>query len=242
MLIWPSKDPDEVLDYQVDWSARLGDDTIAASVFTLEQAAGLAIDSQSNAATTATVWLSGGTNGGTGWLLNRITTAGGRTFDEVIQVAIVSSAGAPNPVPPYGRPSPANLKAKYPAFANVSDATIQAYLDDAPVDDSWLESDYAKAIMLWAAHTMTANGIGVTEIEGYAASGLSRLKSGTLDVSFKDSASSADSQWSGSKYGAQFYVLLRVNKGGPRVVGGARGPACSPLPRGIVAGIYPWAC
>lgn len=225
MLIWPSKDPDEVLDYQVDWSARLGGDTIATSVFTLEQAAGLAIDSQSNAAKTATVWLSGGTNGVTGWLLNRITTAGGRTFDEVIQLAIVSSAGAPNPVPPYGRPSPANLKAKYPAFASVPDATIQMYLDDAPVDDNWLESDYAKAIMLWAAHTMTVNGIGVTEIEGYAASGLSRLKSGTLDVAFKESASSADGQWSGSKYGPQFYVLLRANKGGPRVIQAA-GAGC----------------
>lgn len=221
MLIWPSKDPDEVLDYQVDWSERLGDDTIVTSAFTLEQAAGLTIDSQSNATKTATVWLSGGTNGDTGWLLNRITTAGGRTFDEVIQVAIVSSAGAPAPVPPYGKPTPANFKAKYPAFAAVPDATIQAYLNDAPVDESWLESDYAKAIMLWAAHAMTVNGIGVTEIEGYAASGLSRLKSGTLDVSFKDSASSADGQWSGSKYGPQFYALLRANRGGPRVIGGA---------------------
>lgn len=125
----------------------------------------------------------------------------------------------------YVRPAPAELKAKYPAFAAVADATIQAYLDDAPVDDSWLESDYAKAIMLWAAHTMTVNGIGVTEIEGYAASGLSRLKSGTLDVSFKESASSADGQWSGSKYGPQFYVLLRVNKGGPRVIQAA-GAGC----------------
>lgn len=222
MLIWPSKDPDEILDYQVDWTARLGDDTIATSVFTLEQDAGLTIDSQSNAAKTATVWLSGGTNGETGWLLNRITTAGGRTFDEVIQVAIVSSAGAPPPVPPYGKPSPATFKAKYPAFAAVPDATVQAYLNDAPVDDTWLESDYAKAITLWAAHTMTENGIGGDEIGQASAAGLSRLKSGTLDVSFKDGGSSSDAGgFGGTAYGRQFYALLRANKGGPRVIGGA---------------------
>lgn len=220
MLIWPSKDPDEVLDYQVDWSARLGDDTISSSVFTLEQAAGLVIDSQSNAAKTATVWLSGGTTGGTGWLLNRITTAGGRTFDEVIQVAIISSAGAPAPVPPFGRPSPANLKAKYPAFTAVPDATIQMYLDDAPVDESWTEGDFANAIMLWAAHTMTLNGIGADEIGQAGAAGVARLKSGTLDVSFKDSSSASDGGYGGTNFGRQFYALLRVNKGGPRVVGG----------------------
>lgn len=222
MLIWPSKDPDEVLDYQVDWSARLGDDTIATSAFTLEQDAGLTIDNKSNGSKTATVWLSGGTNGETGWLLNRITTAGGRTFDEVIQLAIVSSAGAPAPVPPYGKPTLANFKSKYPAFANVPDATIQMYLDDAPVDDTWLERDYAKAIMLWAAHTMTANGIGADEIGQAAAAGLSRLKSGTLDVSFKDGGSSSDAGgFGGTAYGRQFYALLRANRGGPRVIGGA---------------------
>jgi len=28
---WPDKDPDEVVDYSVDWSRFLGDDTISAA-------------------------------------------------------------------------------------------------------------------------------------------------------------------------------------------------------------------
>ncbi len=28
-LSWPFKDPDEVLDYQIDWTARLAGDTIS---------------------------------------------------------------------------------------------------------------------------------------------------------------------------------------------------------------------
>lgn len=123
----------------------------------------------------------------------------------------------------YVRPTPAEFKTRYPAFAAVSDATIQAYLNDAPVDDSWLDSDYTRAIMLWAAHTMTANGIGADEIGQAAAAGLSRLKSGTLDVSFKDSAQDMGGmgEYGGTAYGRQFYALLRANKGGPRVIGGA---------------------
>ena len=42
-LEWDFKDPDEVLDYRVDWSARLDGDTIASS--TWEVLAGLTKDS-----------------------------------------------------------------------------------------------------------------------------------------------------------------------------------------------------
>lgn len=118
----------------------------------------------------------------------------------------------------YVRPTPEQLQAKYPAFANVPVETIALYIADAPVDESWLERDYANAIMLWAAHTMTLNGIGVDEVSGYAAAGVARIKSGTLDVSFKDSAGSGDGGYSSTNFGRQFYALLRVNRGGPRVI------------------------
>lgn len=121
----------------------------------------------------------------------------------------------------YVRPTPAEFKAKYPAFADVPNATIQSYLDDSPVDECWLETDYAKAIMLWAAHTMTVNGIGSDEIGIAGAAGLSRLKSGTLDVSFKDSSTDDGmGGYGGTAYGRQFYELLRANRGGPRIVAG----------------------
>lgn len=71
------KDPDEVLDYTRVWD--LDGDTIATSTFLVPT--GLTKDSETNDATTATVWLSGGTAFRTYIVTNRITTTGGRTFD-----------------------------------------------------------------------------------------------------------------------------------------------------------------
>lgn len=82
------KDPDEVLDYQIDWSARLVDDTIATSVFSLASEAGLVIDRQSHTDTISTVWLSAGDLGSTAEILCRITTAGLRTMDQTVKLKI----------------------------------------------------------------------------------------------------------------------------------------------------------
>ena len=134
------------------------------------------------------------------------------------------------------------LRAKYPAFASVTDDTIQIYMADAQVDTSWLESDYASAIMLWTAWAMTDAGIGTGgEVAGYIGSGVSRLKSGSLDVSFSDAASSATG-YETNAYGRRFLSLYRKNKAGPRVI---RGAVCDGGwgPLGILnnGGIVPWA-
>lgn len=71
------KDPDAVLDYQFDWSAWLGDDTLVTVNWTVPD--GLTMNSSSNTATAATVWLAGGTAGSDYTLTCRITTAGGHT-------------------------------------------------------------------------------------------------------------------------------------------------------------------
>lgn len=88
MLSWPSKDPDEVLDYEIDWSKWLDGDTIRTSVFDLATPAGLNIDNQAKTATTSTVWLSGGTDGQLAQVHCRITTTGGRTRDATITLNI----------------------------------------------------------------------------------------------------------------------------------------------------------
>lgn len=88
-MVWPAKDANEVLDYSIDFSARLGCDTIASATFSLATAAGLTIDSSehdSNA--TATVTLSAGTEGGKGKVLCRITTANGNSLDEAAHLPI----------------------------------------------------------------------------------------------------------------------------------------------------------
>lgn len=91
MKWFPDKDPDEVLDYQINWAAPLDDgDTIATSVWSIVTApdAVLEIDSDAATATTTTVWLSAGTLGKRYALLNRITTVGGRTMDQTVWIKL----------------------------------------------------------------------------------------------------------------------------------------------------------
>lgn len=82
------KDPDEVLDYQIDWSSWLGSDTIATSVWSVPS--GITQDSETETTTTSTIWLSGGTEGEVYELRNRIVTNAGRTADRTIKVEIRS--------------------------------------------------------------------------------------------------------------------------------------------------------
>lgn len=84
-LTWPSKDPSDILDYQIDWSAALGSDTIATSAWTAPT--GYTVDSHSNTPTTTTVWLSGGPLG-VNKITNRITTTGGRTIERSVQQTV----------------------------------------------------------------------------------------------------------------------------------------------------------
>jgi len=89
-LSWPApKDPDEVKDYGLNWAAVLVDDTIASSSWTITVGSGLTIDSSSYDDTSTTVWLSSGTIGGYE-LLNRVTTAGGRTYDQTVKLRVRS--------------------------------------------------------------------------------------------------------------------------------------------------------
>lgn len=81
-----TKDPDGVLDYQIDWSDWLGTDTIVTSTWTV--GTGITKDSDTNTTTTATIWLSGGTAGTMYTLVNRITTTDGRTDDRSIYVTV----------------------------------------------------------------------------------------------------------------------------------------------------------
>jgi len=80
------KDPDEVLDYELDWSTWLDGDTIAASTITVE--AGLTKDSDSNTTARQTVWLSGGTAGSLYDVTFEIVTTGGRTAQRTLVIRV----------------------------------------------------------------------------------------------------------------------------------------------------------
>ena len=92
-LTWERpKDPSEIVDYSHDWTADLGTDTISTSTWSLVNAAGVSIASDSKTTVTTRVFLSGGTHGETALLLNTIVTAGGRTLDEAFSLAITDKA------------------------------------------------------------------------------------------------------------------------------------------------------
>lgn len=82
------KDPDAVLDWNFDWSNWLdGDEEIDVSTFIVSS--GITVASSSNTATSATVWLSGGT-AGVYRVTNRVTTTSipARTDDRSITIRV----------------------------------------------------------------------------------------------------------------------------------------------------------
>lgn len=82
------KDPNDILDYRVNWSKWLSptDDTLLLSDWIVPE--GIEMDSESSDTTTATIWLSGGTAGEDYQLTNRITTAQGRQRDRTITIRV----------------------------------------------------------------------------------------------------------------------------------------------------------
>lgn len=120
---------------------------------------------------------------------------------------------------PYLAPTPTDLKMRFPAFAGVPDPVIQGALDEAGgrVDLSWREVDYQPAMLLYAAHVMTLDGLG-TGAEAEAAKagmgGFKSFRSGQLSLD-RGSAGSGSSAGAGglasTSYGARFLALLRFN-------------------------------
>lgn len=84
------KDPNATLDYSFDWGPYLTPlgDTITLVEWVLST--GLTKVSQSNTATTATVFVSGGVLDEVETLTCRITTAGGRIDDRTIELNMVA--------------------------------------------------------------------------------------------------------------------------------------------------------
>lgn len=89
---WDNKDPDEIADYSLNWAGnatqpgRTLGDVIQTSTWIVP--VGLVKNSDSFTATTTTIWLSGGTEGVTYKLINRILTTGGRTWDQTVKLKV----------------------------------------------------------------------------------------------------------------------------------------------------------
>lgn len=92
--MWPDKDPDEFLDYQLDWSARLASgETISTSTWTFDAGNADAaliksLPSIGSPATTTKIWLDVGTLGLTYKLINSVVTSGSREMDQTVRIRI----------------------------------------------------------------------------------------------------------------------------------------------------------
>jgi hypothetical protein len=93
MLAWPPKDPNDKLDYSLDWRTQrlvVGDNISASEWFT--DSAGspqdLVIDSDDFDADVTTVWLRAGVAGTTYIVTNRVTTDAGRIMDQSVKLKV----------------------------------------------------------------------------------------------------------------------------------------------------------
>lgn len=81
------KDPNATLDYTVDWADWMpAGDSITTVTWVVP--AGLTKTTQTNTATAATAWLSGGTVGARYVVVCRITTVDGRIDDRTLQIDV----------------------------------------------------------------------------------------------------------------------------------------------------------
>ena len=93
MLTWPSKDPDEVLDYELDWAdnkrPRLQPgETLIDSKWFVTAGDVMLTREEWVPSGIATVWLTGGSAGTLCTILNRVTTSMGRTYDQSVKLRV----------------------------------------------------------------------------------------------------------------------------------------------------------
>lgn len=114
---------------------------------------------------------------------------------------------------PYVVPTPAQFKIRFPAFAAVADATVQALLTEAArnVDESWFEKDYQPAIMYLAAHYLKLEGVLGDDVNVTGPITSERL--GDASVTYANAQTGVMmTQYGTTLYGRRYYELLRVNQ------------------------------
>lgn len=210
MLVWPAKDPDELLDYS--WTVPLDDGDTISGFTILRDSGTVTIVTSGSSGAAATAWLSGGTNGETALFTLTVTTNGGRTFEEKAALAIVAKSDAARA-----------LISAFPRFAAVPASTIEFWLTRAArgVDTTWTADDREMGQMLLACHLMTLQGLGTgaeAEVAAAGAAGFKRIKSASLELERFDGGAVDASSLSTTSYGQQFASLRRQNLGGPRVM------------------------
>lgn len=117
----------------------------------------------------------------------------------------------------YVRATLAEFQAVFTAFPNVQQATYDYWVVRAErLIDSAFGDDQLHATMLLTAHYLVMQGFG-SEVDSQRWSkfaGATRVKSGSLELSWSDGLKTT-----GSRYGDEVRDLIVSNKGGPHVAG-----------------------
>lgn len=201
MIVWPAKDPAEVLDYSWEPGLDEGDAITTTSATT---GSGVTINSDSNTASKVTLWLSGGIDGETATFTLSVTTAGGRMFREVAVLPVFDRASE----------LLALFRLRYGAFSSVADGSIGYWLADAArlVGETWRDGDRDPARLAWAAHMLAESGV----LAGAIPAGVTSFRSGAFSATVDASIASLTGL-QGTIYGREFLALRRASFAGPRL-------------------------
>ena len=82
-----TKDPHATEKFGIDWSERLGEDSISSSSWIVPS--GINEESSGTLGQIAAITISGGTAGHSYTLTNRIVTSAGETLDQSIKIAVI---------------------------------------------------------------------------------------------------------------------------------------------------------
>lgn len=219
---WEPKDPDETDRFGVDWRLELNGAAIVASTWSLPTQAGLTVvDDTEFDDNFAYIILSGGTAGLVAELVNSIDTDDGRLdLEKAARLAILDSTGTAIAAG-YSTPTVAQFLSRFPKFqGSDSDAIADALGEGAGrVSESWVEADYPRAIMLYAAHILTLDGHGSgAEAKFAGLESFSRIKSGSLELERRSGSGVVLNTLNSTAYGRRFAELQRLNFAGPLVI------------------------
>lgn len=90
-LNWPSKDPDEIIDYEISWTDRMSD-TDEVTSFSFASTGGVTIDQSSVSADkrSTVAWISGGTEGEICIITGTANTLEGRKLQQSVRLKVKS--------------------------------------------------------------------------------------------------------------------------------------------------------
>ncbi len=201
MIVWPAKDPAEVLDFS--WTVPLDPDDFIGTFTASLSSGSVALGIQDQTETVGIVWISGGAADELAYVNLRAVTDAGRTFRDVAVLPLIDRASAVL----------ADFRLRYPAFVSIADGPIGFWLAKAgaEVGDTWPEDVRTEAKGAWAAHKLMESGVLQS-----MPSGVTSFKSADFSASFSD-AVAGRTGYDSTIYGREFKRLQRRCFGGPRL-------------------------